>query len=299
MDVHLRDLRYFLAVAEELHFTRAAERLFMSQPALSKQIRQLERSLGAPLFQRDPRGVSLTPMGVALLPAARELTARWDDARQALSQTAQVLTVGFPTSIGRGLLNAAIRRFKARRPDWRFEMRQIPWDDPSAGLGSRSTDVAVLWAPLPEADLFRSVVLKTEPVRVALPEHHRLASRRSVRFADLRDESFLALPLRAGPARDFWLGVGAHGADPPTVAAEVRTADETFEAVANHIGIVLLAAGNARLYRRPGVVTRPVRGLPDAQLLVAWRADDRRQVVHEFVEAMAAAAGSPPSRSPR
>jgi DNA-binding transcriptional LysR family regulator len=289
MDVHLRDLRYFLAVAEELHFTRAAERLFMSQPALSKQIRQLERSLGAPLFQRDRGGVSLTPMGVALLPAARELT----DARQALSQKAQVLRVGFSTSIGRGLLHAATRRFKARRPDWRFELRQIPWDDLSGGLGSRSTDVGVLWAPLPEADLFRWVVLRTEPVRVALPEHHRLASRRSIQYADLRDEPFLALPLRAGPARDFWLGVGARGADPPTVAAEVRSADETFEAVANHIGIVLLAAGNARLYRRPGVVTRPVRGLPDAQLLVAWRADDRRQVVHEFVEAIAAGAGSP------
>jgi DNA-binding transcriptional LysR family regulator len=289
MDVHLRDLRYFLAVAEELHFTRAAERLFMSQPALSKQIRQLERSLGAPLFQRDRGGVSLTPMGVALLPAARELT----DARQALSQKAQVLRVGFSTSIGRGLLHAATRRFKARRPDWRFELRQIPWDDLSGGLGSRSTDVGVLWAPLPEADLFRWVVLRTEPVRVALPEHHRLASRRSIQYADLRDEPFLALPLRAGPARDFWLGVGARGADPPTVAAEVRSADGTFEAVANHIGIVLLAAGNARLYRRPGVVTRPVRGLPDAQLLVVWRADDRRQVVHEFVEAIAAGAGSP------
>jgi DNA-binding transcriptional LysR family regulator len=78
MDVHGRDLRYFVAVAEELHFTRAAERLFISQPALSKQIRMLERQLGASLFDRGRDGVQLTPVGAALLPHAREVLAAWD-----------------------------------------------------------------------------------------------------------------------------------------------------------------------------------------------------------------------------
>src|SRR5215467_502359 len=78
MDVHVRDLRYFVAVAEELHFTRAAERLFVSQPALSKQIRMLERQLGAPLFDRAREGVRLTPVGETLLPHARQVLAAWD-----------------------------------------------------------------------------------------------------------------------------------------------------------------------------------------------------------------------------
>jgi DNA-binding transcriptional LysR family regulator len=78
MDVHGRDLRYFVAVAEELHFTRAAEKMYVSQPALSKQIRMLERQLGAPLFHRGPHGVRLTPVGTALLPYARQALAAWD-----------------------------------------------------------------------------------------------------------------------------------------------------------------------------------------------------------------------------
>src|ERR1700735_2480719 len=101
MDVHGRDLRY-LAVAEDLHFTRAAERLFVSQPALSKQVRMLERQLGAPLFERDRQGVSLTPVGTALLPHARRMLAEWDAAwaaaERAKSEQWATLVVGWGTS---------------------------------------------------------------------------------------------------------------------------------------------------------------------------------------------------------
>ena len=86
MDVHARDLRYFVTVAEELHFTRAAKRLYVSQPALSKQIRMLERQLGAELFERDRQGVALTPVGVALLPHARRVLEAWDQAWQVAEQ---------------------------------------------------------------------------------------------------------------------------------------------------------------------------------------------------------------------
>src|SRR5476649_336466 len=102
MDVHVRDLRYFVAVAEDLHFTRAAERLFVSQPALSKQIRMLERQLGSDLFVRNRRAVELTPAGAALLPAARHLLAEWDDAwagvGQVIADGAKDLTIGMSTS---------------------------------------------------------------------------------------------------------------------------------------------------------------------------------------------------------
>jgi DNA-binding transcriptional LysR family regulator len=105
MDAHLRDLRYFVAVAEELNFTRAAERLHLSQPALSKQIRGLETTLRAPLFRRDRRQVELTPAGTALHAVARSLLQDWDDGiavvSDAAAQDARVLRVGTLTSIGR------------------------------------------------------------------------------------------------------------------------------------------------------------------------------------------------------
>ena len=141
MDVHGRDLRYFVAVAEDLHFTRAAERLFISQPALSKQIRMLERQLGAPLFLRGSDGVRLTPIGEALLPHAREVLAAWDRgwaaAEEAKSRQAATLVAGMSTSPGRGGLVAAIRsRFSDLQPAATVELRQASCGR-RAGAGGR------------------------------------------------------------------------------------------------------------------------------------------------------------------
>ena len=145
MDVHGRDLRYFVAVAEDLHFTRAAERLFISQPALSKQIRMLERQLGAPLFDRGRDGVRLTPVGEALLPHARAVLAAWDrgrtEAEQAKRRQQATLVAGMSTSPGRGGLLAAIRsRFSDLQPAATVELRQASWGGRAAGAnrGPRS-----------------------------------------------------------------------------------------------------------------------------------------------------------------
>ncbi|NED84300.1 LysR family transcriptional regulator, partial [Streptomyces sp. SID11233] len=132
MDVHGRDLRYFAAVAEELHFTRAAERLYVSQPALSKQIRALEKQVGAALFERDRREVRLSAAGAALLPHAQRMLAEWEAAQEAVARAvadqAAVLVVGMSTSPGRGGVLPAIRsRFTAAHPDARLRLRQVPW----------------------------------------------------------------------------------------------------------------------------------------------------------------------------
>ena len=111
MDVHLRNLRYFAAVAEDLHFSRAAERLHVSQPALSKQVRQLERELGFALFRRNRRGVGLTAAGEALLPTVKELLARWEEglgaAVERATEESKLLRVGFQTSVGGGSTRTA------------------------------------------------------------------------------------------------------------------------------------------------------------------------------------------------
>jgi DNA-binding transcriptional LysR family regulator len=298
MDVHGRDLRYFVAVAEELHFTRAAERLFVSQPALSKQVGMLERQLGAPLFERGRQGVSLTPVGAALLPHARRVLAEWDRAwhaaEQAKGRQRATLVVGMSTSPGRGGLLPAIRsRFTALRPDATVELQQVSWEDTTAGLASGTTDVAFVFLPLPDAGRYRWTVVAREPRLVAMHGDHPLAGREVIDFAELLDEPFLALPEGAGPLRDYWLALDARAGRPPRIGAEINSTDETYEALLDGRGICLVAAGNAPLIALEGVITRPVRGVSPSRLALAWRADDHRPLVRDYARAC-----TPPSATP-
>ena len=290
MDVHGRDLRYFAAVAEELHFTRAAERLFISQPALSKQIRMLERQLGAPLFDRGRDGVQLTPVGEALLPHAREVLAAWDRgwaaAEKAKSRQAATLVAGMSTSPGRGGLLAAIRsRFTALQPAATVELRQASWGDPTAGLADGVVDVAFVWLPLPDPDRYQWVVVAEEPRVVGMADGHPLAGRDTIEVAELLDEPFLALPASAGPLRDFWLATDVRGGRPARIGAEVASTEETYEALADGRGVCLLAAGNAGLISLGGVITRPVNGLSLATLALAWRRHDSWPLVLDYARA--------------
>jgi DNA-binding transcriptional LysR family regulator len=289
MDVHLRDLRYFIAVAEELHFTRAAEQLHISQPSLSKQIRLLERDLGFALFERDRRSVALTAAGEAFLPRVRELLGGWEEARaEAAAQAraaASVLRVGFQTSVAGALFRLAVARFGDEHPGWSVDLRLHPWSDPTAGLLDGTSDVAFLWLPVPGQDRLAWSTLRSEPRHVALSCRHRLAEREELRMSDLLDEPFVALPAAAGVLRDYWLAVPERNGHPVRIGAQAESPDETFEAVAAEQGIALLAVGNAELYARPQITTRPVVDLSPAELAVVWRAGEQRSVIAEFVAA--------------
>lgn len=299
MDVHGRDLRYFAAVAEELNFTRAAERLFVSQPALSKQIRMLEKQLGARLFHRDRRVVQLTVVGEALLPHARGMLAAWEAAETAVEEARaaglHTLVIGMSTSPGRGLLPALRTRLISRHPHARPVLRQVNWVDPSAGLADGSSDVAFVWLPLPDGDRYRHAVVAQEPRLVALPKGHPLAARAAadsegaVDFTDLIDEPFLALPTEAGPLRDYWLALDARDGRAPLIGGVVGSAEETYEAVANGQGVALLATGNAPLVVRDEVIAVPVRGISPSRLAVAARRDDERPLVVAYLAAAAKA----------
>ncbi|MFI1724530.1 LysR family transcriptional regulator [Streptomyces sp. NPDC020489] len=296
-DVHLRDLRYFHAVAEELHFTRAAERLYVSQPALSKQIRALERQLSVELFRRDRHGVALTGAGEALLPHARRVLEDWaagaaavETARSAQRST---LVVGMSTSPGRGGLLPAIRsRFTAAHPEAVLRVRQVSWEDPTAGLADGDVDVAFVWLPLPDAGRYAWTVVAEEPRLVALPDTHPLAGRAELTFADLSDEPFLALPESAGPLRDHWLALDERAGRPVRIGAEIAGTEETYEALVAGLGICLVAEGNAPLITLGGVVTRPVHGLTPTRYALAWRTEDgRRPLVRGYAAACRAVAG--------
>ncbi|MET7394924.1 LysR family transcriptional regulator [Dactylosporangium sp. NPDC005572] len=289
MDVHVRDLRYFVAVAEELSFTRAAsDRLFVSQPTLSKQIRQLELSFRAALFERDRRTVTLTAAGTALLPHARQIIEQWESAQRAVLHAAAAdnttLTVGFQTSIGRGLIPAVTATMERLLPGWRLQFRQVTWADPTVGLAGNDVDVAIAWLPVPTGGNLAHKVITTEDRWVALPSSHRLAERPVVHFDDLADEPFIALPVAAGALREFWLG-NDHRRTPARIAATAETAEEAFEAVTSGIGVVLLSAGNAEIYQRANLTCRPVTGLPPSELAVVWRTGDDREAVRAFIDA--------------
>jgi DNA-binding transcriptional LysR family regulator len=284
MDVHVRDLRYFLEVARQLHFTRAAETLYISQPALSKQIRALERQLRVALFDRERGDVRLTRAGAELVPYAEQMTESWERAKRSLANASDcTLLIGMHTSPGRGLLPKVRARMVASCPDVELELRQVAWADRSAGLSDRSTDAAFVWLPLPQPP-YRWVSVAREPRLVALPNDHRLATRRSVSMADLADEPFLALPESAGALRDYWLALDARAGRPVRIGAEINDTEETYEAVASGIGVCLLAGGNAPIFARGDVTMLPVRDLSPSELVLAWNERHCPPLLETFVE---------------
>ncbi|ONM47392.1 LysR family transcriptional regulator [Nocardia donostiensis] len=291
MDPHLRDLRYFVAVAEELHFTNAAQRLHIAQPTLSRQIRQLERQLDVVLFDRNQRSVALTVAGKELLEGARKILELWETTNVTLQEAGEVLRVGIESTLGRGLLNDL-----ESASGYRLALHAASWSDPSSGLASRQADLALVWLPLTDPNRYRWQVLRTEPRWVLLPETHPRAGQDTIDFADLTDEPFIALPAEAGAMRDFWLGNDARRGRSAKIGAEAATPEDRLEAVGLGLGVCLLAESNVPMYRWPGLTARPVTGLAPCELAVAWRADDNRPMILEFAgRAAAGGFGKPPA----
>ncbi|MEV4256438.1 LysR family substrate-binding domain-containing protein, partial [Spirillospora sp. NPDC049652] len=180
-------------------------------------------------------------------------------------------------------------RFAALRPDLRVELLLNDWDDPAGTVLSGRDRAALLRLPIPGANLLDHEVLVREGRCVALPEGHRLADRASVRLADLRDETFVALPASSGPLRRHWLAVDELGTL-PKVGAEVHNSEDYFLAIQSGRGIAMVAEMSARVYRRPGVVYRPVEDAPAAELVVVWPRGDTDPVLRDFVRACVEAA---------
>ncbi|MEU6706918.1 LysR family transcriptional regulator [Streptomyces wuyuanensis] len=289
MDVDTRLLRTFVAVAEEGSLTRASERLFVSQPALTKQIRQLEALLGVGLFTRSRAGMALTEPGRALARRVPSLLAEWDgmlrETKGAASRAEQVLRVGFLASAANEATPGIIAEFARRRPGWRVEMRQAAWSNPSAGLADGDVDVALLRLPFPGQGALRVEELLEEPRWVALPSAHPLAGDGELSFGDLLDEPFVAAPPETGPWRDYWLATDERDGRPVRIGAVTDQPDDWLSAIANGYGIALAPASAARFYARPGVTYRPVRGVSPSRVGVAWApVDDGNAVVRDFVD---------------
>ena len=283
----LRSLRYFVAVAEELHFGRAAARLHIAQPSLSVQVRKLEHSLGVQLFDRSSRHVRLTAVGAVLLEEAQRLLVGADRLVSATREAARgahgTLVVGFQGNAAAELTPKVLTAFQTRHPRVQVEMRSHNFADPTAGLANGSVDVAFVRPPLLVQDWLSMQTLFVEPRVLVTSSASPLAAREAVTVEDVLDLPFVA---RRAPDhwRDFWLATSSRGPHAVKVGAEVAGVDECFEAILSGRGVAFTQASTQRYFDRPGLAFVPVTGLPDSPLAIAWRNDLDSRPVADFVE---------------
>jgi len=280
VDLDLRKLRYFLAVADGLHFSRAAEELHIAQPVLSRQIRALEQDLGASLFIRDRHGVELTDAGRQLLVDAVPLLATADAVRRRVTVAARGsrrLAVGFRTGIP---VIPAARAFEARHPDVVVDVQRIEWDDQAAMLLDGRVDISYVRLPLDETGL-RVTPLYTEPLMVVLPVDHRLAGKEEVTEADLAGEPLIwhAEPSRQPIRRPL-----------PDSGLRVRGVEEKLELVAAGRGISFVARSETVFYSRPDISYVPVPELAPVQVCLAMAASRISPLAEDFSAAAQATA---------
>ncbi len=270
--VTLRQLRYFSVLGEELNYRRAAERLFITQPALSTAIKQLEHQFGVVLFTRNTREVALTDIGTAWLPQVRLALQGVDSAVDdlvALSQSDRHIRLGYLIGTGADVLFRLVRHFEAAYPEISVEPKEFDFSDPTAGLADGSTEVAIIRPPvdLPE---HRMLILDSENWVACLPRDHPLASRAEVSITELLDDPIVVAPGSAGRWRDYWMAMDARNGTPPTIAAIAATYEEETTTIARGLGISFTSDAIVRLYNRPGIAYVPIVDRPRNYTALAW-----------------------------
>jgi DNA-binding transcriptional LysR family regulator len=293
--MELRHLRYFIAVAEEGHITRAAERLGMQQPPLSQQIRALERELGVQLLRRKPRGVELTEAGRALLDDARLVFARIDHAIATTRRTARGelgrLVVGFTSSAPfHPFVPRVIRAFRDTAPDIALTLEESGTTELIDALRHERVDAAFIRTHVTDAQGLTMNPLLEEAMRLALPATHRLAMDGAVgpplELGALATETLVVYRRPSGPGLYDAIIAACHAAGfSPQIAQEAPRIVSTLNLVAAGLGIALVPASLERM-RMDGVVYRALQGAPQprAPLLLATRRADTSPVVRRFLD---------------
>jgi DNA-binding transcriptional LysR family regulator len=284
--MELRHLRYFLVVAEELHFGRAAARLHITQPPLSQQIRQLEDELGVPLFQRTKRRVQLTNAGRAFREAAQQML---DQAEQAVRTAQRVhrgeigpFTVGFVGSAMAGRFSEILLVFRTRFPEVALTLQELTTGQQVEALRQRRIDIGVLRPPIGEED-FAFETVDRESFVVVLPKTHPLASQQRIPLRALAQETVVMVPrvLWPGMEDDIVEFCQRAGCYPQRLSGATQTL--TVIGLVAGMGLSLVPA-SMQTVRWKGIVYRPVQErTPLADLTVVWRRDETSAVVKMFV----------------
>jgi DNA-binding transcriptional LysR family regulator len=281
MPLELRDLRYFLIVAEERQITRAAARLHVSQPTLSQAMERLERNVGASLLVRHSGGVDLTAAGELFVSKATACLAAVDDAVAAVTTNAlEPLAVGFLPPV-HAAAGAAIGAFRDRHRDVDVRWVALDYAGQLSRLRRSSVDVAFVWAPYDDVDIaFAAVVSEAQVVLMA--RDHPLAAKRELTYDDLddvRDPAGEGQTLLDPCYLTDTAGYGRrHAGRVPA------TMDETWARVASDYALALAPASVAQAHASAGVVCRRVVGGPPAVLALAWRCGDTRPEIRDLVE---------------
>jgi DNA-binding transcriptional LysR family regulator len=292
MNIELRQLRYFVAVAEENHFGRAAARLHMTQPPLSQTIQALEASLGTPLFLRTKRSVALTAAGLALLPEARRILqqagALPDLARRAASGESGLLSLSFVSTADYSVLPPLLREFRERYPQAQIDLREATTDVQIEDLMQGRIDAGLLIPPLHDkakAELDYLTVL-SEPLVLAAPEGVKaIRGKTSVMLKTVADLPLIIFPRRIAPAfHDAILGCFRDAGLTPRIGQEAIQMQTIVGLVSAGMGIALVPQSVSNL-KRPGVEYKPLSGKAvPVETGLAWRRDNTAPVLHTFLE---------------
>jgi len=286
----LRQLRYFVAVAEELHFSRAAERVGIQQPPLSLQIRQLETEIGTALFRRLSRGVELTESGALLLERARRILADVEQTKISVQSRARGETgrirLGFAGAVYfQPLIPAMIRAYRKQYPGVTLLPEQSNTRQLVTALHSGEIDVAFVRPPVSEneAEGLGFELIVDEPMLVVLPRAHRFARKRSVPLGALAGETFILYPRAFGPGLYDRIIAALQRAGFTPKLEGGPTFDSMVHMVAAGFGVTLVPQSMQQI-RAKGIVYLPIEGEgPSSSISLAYRRNDRSQAARNFI----------------
>jgi DNA-binding transcriptional LysR family regulator len=287
--MELRHLRYFVAVAEELHFTRAAERLGIKQPPLSSQIRQLEREMGTPLFRRETRGVKLTEAGALLFDEARRILDQVERAKVGVQSRARGETghihLGFAgaTYLQR-LVLSIIRAYRERFPGVVLSPEQSNTARLIAALHGGEIDVAFVRPPIIDGEGIALDPLIDEPMMIVLPEWHPHAGDPSMPLAALAQETLILFPRTIGPGlHDAIIASCQRAGFSPKLGQEASQTVSIVHMVAAGFGVSVVPQSLQRIHAEGAVYLNIEGEAPRAPISLAYRRDDRSTIVRNFV----------------
>lgn len=291
--VTLRRVSQLIVLAEELNFHRAADRLHVSQPALSRSIRKLEAEVGARLVIRTTRSVRLTEVGRLLVtnagPILTELDSVIEEALDVARAHRSRLRVGFKAGATGRILTPTLKAFEARYPEVEIELRRLAWAEQAEALLSDRVDVAFVWLPAEIAGLAVRV-LTSERRCVAVAHDHRLAELTEVSLANLADEPVVTSRSVPADIARWWAAIPRPGGTTPPLGPSVDSVEEMLEVVARGRALCFVAESFEAFYGRPDIRFIPVIDLQSAPVAIAWRADESRPVVSAFREVAMATA---------
>ena len=287
--MELRHLRYFAAVAEELHFGRAAKRLASAQPPLSQQIKALEEEIGVILLTRTKRQVRLTAAGEVFLAETRKILGLAEQAVRAAGRAARgeigQLAVGFVSSAVYGQVPHIFRLMRSRYPKVSLMLQDLTSEEQVEAVKAGRIDVGLVRPPVIAAEGLEMEIISREPLMAVLPEGSRLAQKAELAVEELAEEPFIQIPRQVAPGfYDQFIRICARAGFSPKIVQEARTTPTIVSLIAGGMGVSILPS-SLRSLQRIGAVYRPLkRPAPTTDMAVLWRPEDTSPPLDSFLE---------------